>query len=623
MIPEFLTEILLPRLFATSVQVTLLVAAVWLLCRVVPRISARTRTVLWWLVALQLVVGVLWSSPLRLPLLPAAAMDTAVAAPLHVTASAVADTQVPPQAQAVTAGSLAAPAATHWSWQGAVAMLWLLGLSAMLVRSLRGYLLARDVLRRSRPCTDAALLGALTIAAEAHGLRSPPRLRLSSAIESPQLVGPWRPILLLPAGHLQSLHGDELDMALTHELVHLQRRDLWWGLLPAAAQHLFFFHPLVHVAVREYELAREAACDAAVVAGQRHCARDYGRLLVRLGVAPRPSAGVASASPNFQFLKRRLVMLQNTASTPRPIALVLTLAVAALGVVPYRIVAAPLPQSDAPAPTPPAGAAAPRSATGPAAPRNTRVAAPVAAPPALPAAPAARSLIAPAPPAPSKPPSPPAPPPKSSGSSYMYSSGGVLPYVLMRGGTSVMSGSGDDFADARRLQKQHGDLLWFRKGSRGYLVTDPAMLVRVDGIFGEAMRLGQAQGKLGKRQAQLGTEQAKLGSQQAAMGAEMAQGSGEEAQRVVSSAGNHTSNTDDTSRRQESEAPAARQRRLSQEMGHLGERQAKLGTEQAKLGTEQAELGKQQAAASKRAERQLEKLIDAAIARGVAKPVSG
>ena len=70
-------------------------------------------------------------------------------------------------------------------------------------------------------------------------------------------------------------------------------------LLPALAQHVAFFHPLVHVAVREYGVAREAAVDAAVVAGNRHCRGDYGRLLVRLGVAPKPGAGLASASPSL------------------------------------------------------------------------------------------------------------------------------------------------------------------------------------------------------------------------------------------------------------------------------------------------------------------------------------
>jgi len=42
----------------------------------------------------------------------------------------------------------------------------------------------------SFPSRDRALLHALRMAADAHGLREPPRVRLSASIESPQLIGP-------------------------------------------------------------------------------------------------------------------------------------------------------------------------------------------------------------------------------------------------------------------------------------------------------------------------------------------------------------------------------------------------------------------------------------------------
>ncbi|WP_241899750.1 M56 family metallopeptidase, partial [Stenotrophomonas maltophilia] len=71
---------------------------------------------------------------------------------------------------------------------------------------------------------------ALQLASDAHGVRGAPRLWMSTQVDAPQLVGPFRPVLLLPAGD-NVLQGDALDLALTHELQHLQRRDLQWGLL--------------------------------------------------------------------------------------------------------------------------------------------------------------------------------------------------------------------------------------------------------------------------------------------------------------------------------------------------------------------------------------------------------
>lgn len=636
---ELVSEILLPRLLAATVQSTLFVIVVWALCRALPRLSAAARAGLWWLVALQLVVGVLWSSPLALPLLPAEVVEQVQAAPVQVAAlpatqaGTLASTPILEPASALM---LPASQSVQWSWSTALAVLWLLGLAFMIARTLRGYIATRRLLDESLPCKDAVLLGALRLAAEAHGLREPPRLRLSSAIDSPQLIGPWNPVLLLPATPSHSMHADELDMALTHELVHLQRRDLWWGLLPAAAQHLFFFHPLAHLAAHEYALAREAACDAAVIAGNRHCAHDYGRLLVRLGVAPRPSAGLASASPTFRILKRRLLMLQNTATTPRVVALLLTVAVAALGVVPYRIVAATHAGTAAPVaqpgtPTPKAGEPAelaplaetaelaelgtPLAATAPVAaaslgsstyempppPPPPAPTAPKPAPPAPPAAPTRSTVPAPpapaAAPTPSAVPAPPAPPAPVMGMTtrgvLTIASNNDQAYVLLQGNNSLMNASMADMAEARRQQRNGEQLLWFRKGRASYVVRDPAVLARMRSAFEETSALADAQGKLGDRQGELGEQQGKLGERQAEISmryAELAIGKAQ--------AERHA-------------ALAAQQRGMAEQAQFLAERQAVMAREQAKL-------AEKQAAASARTEREVKQLIEEALAKGVA-----
>ncbi|CAD7719780.1 hypothetical protein LMG31886_00540 [Xanthomonas hydrangeae] len=389
-----LIESLLWKLGATSVQTAVLTFAVWALCRGVKRLPVTTQTWLWWLVGVQAVVGLLWSSPVQLPVLPA-----------HTFASALggADTLVPAATAAAAASTAATASATAhamdvtvWSsWATWLFAVWAAGVLVISAGTVRAYWRSRGLVRAAQPCTDKALVQSLQMAAEAHGLSRPPGLRLSSQIDSPQLIGPWRPVLLLPARRLAQMADDDLDMALTHELIHLRRRDLWWGLLPSLAQHLFFFHPLVHLAAREYAIAREAACDAAVVAGHRHCRHDYGRLLLQFGVSPRPLGGVASASPSFLSLKRRLVMLQDTSAFPQLAAAVILATVAVAGVMPLRLVAMPVPATSSSmrpiVVTAPAAQRTPATQGGvPSADAAARMSAlPAPALPALPAAPAA------------------------------------------------------------------------------------------------------------------------------------------------------------------------------------------------------------------------------------------
>ena len=88
--------------------------------------------------------------------------------------------------------------------------------------------------------------------ARALGLRRCPPLFVCADIASPQVNGLRQPVVLLPAVH--AMTPAESAMAIAHELAHLRRGDLWLGWLPAIAGRLFFFHPLVRWAMREYAL---------------------------------------------------------------------------------------------------------------------------------------------------------------------------------------------------------------------------------------------------------------------------------------------------------------------------------------------------------------------------------
>ena len=124
-----------------------------------------------------------------------------------------------------------------------------------------------------------------------------------------------RPVVLLPSGRLDALTDRQWQMALCHELVHLKRANLWLGCVPALAERVFFFHPLVHLASREYALSREAACDAAVMETLDAAPQEYGRLLLSLGVShPRTGFAAAGGAWSFLSLKRRIAMLQDVSA---------------------------------------------------------------------------------------------------------------------------------------------------------------------------------------------------------------------------------------------------------------------------------------------------------------------
>jgi septal ring factor EnvC (AmiA/AmiB activator) len=131
----------------------------------------------------------------------------------------------------------------------------------------------------------------------------------------------------------------------------------------------------------------------------------------------------------------------------------------------------------------------------------------------------------------------------------------------------------------------------FEKEGVTYVITDPAMLKRINAVVQPQVDLGHEQARLGTEQARIGGLQAQVGAEQAALGAQQA------------------ASWDDSARMRELEA---KQRKLQR-------RQAELAEQQRPLAEKQEVLAEKQREASARAQKGLEKLFDEALRTGVAK----
>jgi len=154
------------------------------------------------------------------------------------------------------------------------------------------------------------------------------------------VCGVWTPVVLLPTESRTTLSDNERTMTLCHELMHIRRRDLLLGWVPACAERLFFFHPMARLAAREYVTSREAACDAAAMRALDVAADDYGRLLIRLGIATTSPIIAAGGSPfSRSSLKRRLNMLEHHRFSNLPPRWRWAIAVLAAVLIPMQLVA--------------------------------------------------------------------------------------------------------------------------------------------------------------------------------------------------------------------------------------------------------------------------------------------
>jgi beta-lactamase regulating signal transducer with metallopeptidase domain len=106
-----------------------------------------------------------------------------------------------------------------------------------------------------------ALARELSEAGALLGLRRIPRLAVASALDSPVVVGLFRPLVVLPRG----MDRRAVRHALLHELAHVRRGDLAAKAAIEILTAVFWFHPLAWIGAARLARTRELLCDARVV----------------------------------------------------------------------------------------------------------------------------------------------------------------------------------------------------------------------------------------------------------------------------------------------------------------------------------------------------------------------
>jgi len=138
------------------------------------------------------------------------------------------------------------------------------------------------------------------------GLGRAVRLRISSRVDMPLVLGALRPLILLPAAVVTGLSPAALDLILVHELWHVRRHDYLVNLVQGAVEVLLFYHPCVWWISGRVRAERELCCDDAAVAfgGDPEF---YARTLNRLDDLRTPAPALAAGGGNVMLRIKRLL----------------------------------------------------------------------------------------------------------------------------------------------------------------------------------------------------------------------------------------------------------------------------------------------------------------------------
>lgn len=283
-------------------KATLVLSVALVLAWFARRGSAKTLHLLWtttFAALLMLPVLSLLAPAWVLPILPA--RTTAIEHHLpNKTASELSATVVPPSAgrpphpvspirTRYLPSSPGADGSVPLTPAAGMFLIWALGCGAGLLSLGAAAGRFRNLVRGATPICDPEWIRSTDMLRHRARVRRDARILSSAQVSTPMTGGPLRPVILLPAS-AKSWTSGRREMVVSHELVHVRRRDALWRLMAGVVVALYWFHPLTWLASRLAAAARERSCDEEVLAlGVRPSA--YARHLYSLAreLAPGPT----------------------------------------------------------------------------------------------------------------------------------------------------------------------------------------------------------------------------------------------------------------------------------------------------------------------------------------------
>ncbi|MEZ5275063.1 MAG: M56 family metallopeptidase [Opitutaceae bacterium] len=272
------------QLVRVCVEVTLVALVVTGLTRLAGKKRARLCGWLWLLVPLKacLVFIPLSGSPFALSIPDRLTTSSGRPEPGLITARPAG---LEPLAESLGAEPAPAPLSTFTPDQARrldsgsfpILPIWLSGLLAVLTWHLYGRIQIRKVRSSSiRPPPDLARLYREEVSR--CGLKFPPTLIVNTRAVGPLVTCGLRPFLLLPVELVEHTIPSRMRWILRHELVHIRHLDHLSMVAWSMAEAIFWFHPAIWWAHRQWRHEMEKACDDAV-AGSPSEARHYAEAL--------------------------------------------------------------------------------------------------------------------------------------------------------------------------------------------------------------------------------------------------------------------------------------------------------------------------------------------------------
>ncbi|MFK7906369.1 MAG: M56 family metallopeptidase [Chitinophagales bacterium] len=142
-----------------------------------------------------------------------------------------------------------------------IVVLWLIGCLLFSIRFAGGFAYIQRLRKRDVFPVEAHWQKKMDIICTKIGLKKSIRLLESAAVQSPMVIGHFKPLILFPIGALTGLNPSQVEAILAHELAHIYRNDYLVNILQSFVEIVLFYHPAAWWLSNKMQATREHCCD--------------------------------------------------------------------------------------------------------------------------------------------------------------------------------------------------------------------------------------------------------------------------------------------------------------------------------------------------------------------------
>lgn len=161
------------------------------------------------------------------------------------------------------------------------------------------------------------------------GIRKPVYTYISRYVETPVMIGFFRPVILLPLAAFTNLSRQQIEAILLHELAHIRRNDYLLNLIQSVIDTVLFFNPFAWWISKNIRREREKSCDEMVL--QLSEPYLYARALLALeqfGQSNRLAMAATSKCPQLLHRIKNIMEMKNKRTNLRHKLIALAIVIA-------------------------------------------------------------------------------------------------------------------------------------------------------------------------------------------------------------------------------------------------------------------------------------------------------